>query len=231
MREVRVEARRAGSPSTARPRRRRARRASRAAVRGCGWLAIGSSGLGVVYVSGRSRVPFPPTRTTAFTARRHGGFVVRCVGRASAPSALRGRRRRRPARSSRTASVRCGSRCCRARQVLGERRRVADGSRSSCPAAGTRCFTTSPFVELVVAGLPVRTGTSAASPTSAVPLCGGPLQGARLAVRALVAVLRALCRGNRSRVVRQLPPAVARSSCPTVAWLPGSSFDAAAPCG
>src|SRR4051794_29985897 len=45
---------------------------------------MGSSGLGVEYVSGRSRVPSPPTRTTAFTAREsrdagHGVVVAGAV--------------------------------------------------------------------------------------------------------------------------------------------------------
>ena len=43
-------------------------------------MAIGSSGFGVVNVSGRSRVPSPPTRTTAFTARAHGVVVVVAAG-------------------------------------------------------------------------------------------------------------------------------------------------------
>src|SRR3954453_2774088 len=43
------------------------------------WFAIGSSGFGVVSVTGRSRVPSPPTRTTAFIGSpgaRHGAAVV-----------------------------------------------------------------------------------------------------------------------------------------------------------
>src|SRR5436190_1421399 len=43
---------------------------------------MGRSGFGVEYVSGRRRVPSPPTRTTAFTARgsRDAGHGVEVVG-------------------------------------------------------------------------------------------------------------------------------------------------------